>query len=272
MALPGIGCGVASAPSMVMPFNPFHSRGPTRPRVSVSHSMVSVARHRISRTKLSRSVSVAGGLTSVPSLRVSAASTRFLSNEPSSYHVINPLQPKRKTPSTVVQFFKLKFKYPPMTKKPEWYWRFLAALPYLIPIHETWQHAETAYHLFPFLETFELLTMPFYRSLQRFPTFTFYVYFICAYIFIVRGTILPHFLRFHVLMGMLVSITIHIFGEIWKSLPISLYWGKVGAHFWTAVAFGHLLTCLVCLGCALNGKYADVPGLADAAYMQMSYD
>ncbi|KAL9256939.1 TIC 20-I, chloroplastic-like protein, partial [Drosera capensis] len=155
-------------------------------------------------------------------------------------------------------------------QEPEWYWRFLAALPYLMPIHETWQHAETAYHLVPFLKRFELLTMPFYRALSRFPVWIFFVYSICAYIFVVRKTMLPHFMRFHVMMGMLVSITTHIFGEMWKSLPISLYWGKAGAHFWTAVAFGHLLTCLACLGCTLNGKYADVPGLADCHGVRFS--
>eukprot|EP00252_Welwitschia_mirabilis_P023130 TRINITY_DN646_c0_g2_i1.p1 TRINITY_DN646_c0_g2~~TRINITY_DN646_c0_g2_i1.p1 ORF type:complete len:172 (+),score=20.86 TRINITY_DN646_c0_g2_i1:149-664(+) len=45
--------------------------------------------------------------------------------------------------------------YPPMTKKPEWWWRVLSCLPYLIPIHIAWVYAEEIHEMHPFLQTYE---------------------------------------------------------------------------------------------------------------------
>ncbi|CAL9036945.1 unnamed protein product [Musa banksii] len=52
----------------------------------------------------------------------------------------------------------LSYRYPPMTKKPEWWWRTLACIPYLMPLHETWMYAGTAYHLHSWRTLSSLLT------------------------------------------------------------------------------------------------------------------
>ena len=85
------------------------------------------------------------------------------------------------------------YKYPPMEKKPRWYWRTLACLPYLMPLHETWMYAETAFHLHPFLEDFEFLTYPFLSALGGLPSWFLIAYFIVAYLAVVRRKEWPHF-------------------------------------------------------------------------------
>nr|GMD44109.1 protein TIC 20-I, chloroplastic-like [Ipomoea batatas] len=164
------------------------------------------------------------------------------------------------------------FRYPAMTKKPRWWWRTIACLPYFMPFHETWMYAETAYHLHHQLEAFEFLTYPFLQSLGRLPSWFLMAYFFIAYLGIVRRKEWPHFLRFHVVMGMLLEISLQVIGTISRWMPLSVYWGKIGMHFWTAVAFGYLFTVTQCIGCALTGMYADVPFLCDAAYIQIPYD
>ncbi|GAB2284635.1 hypothetical protein Dimus_019088 [Dionaea muscipula] len=199
---------------------------------------------------------------------VAASTTPFL---------CNPLLPKKKRvviiPKASTQGGSVfNFRYPAMTKKPRWWWRFLACLPYLMPIHETWIFAETAFHISPFLENLEHVTMPFFEGLSRFPEWCFFLYFICAYLFVVRRKEWPHFLRFHIVMGMLLEIGFQAMGLLWDALPEGLYWGKIGAHFWYVFSMAHLLTCVMCAWYAVRGMYADVPLISDAAYIQMPYD
>ncbi|XP_052724621.1 protein TIC 20-I, chloroplastic isoform X2 [Vigna angularis] len=164
------------------------------------------------------------------------------------------------------------FRYPPMTKKPQWWWRSLACLPYLMPLHETWMYAETAYNLHPFLECFEFYTYPFLMAIGSLPSWFLMAYFFVAYLGIVRRKEWPHFFRFHVVMGMLLEIALQVIGTVSRWMPLSLYWGKMGMHFWTAVSFGYLFTVLECIRCALVGMYADIPFICDAAYIQIPYD
>ncbi|CAM8939660.1 hypothetical protein QQ045_015193 [Rhodiola kirilowii] len=164
------------------------------------------------------------------------------------------------------------YRYPPMTKKPQWYWRTLACLPYLMPLHETWMYAETAYNLHPFLEQFEYMTYPFLGVIGKLPPWFLMAYFFCAYLGVVRKKEWPHFFRFHVVMGMLLEIGLQVVGTSNRWMPKGLYWGKLGMHVWTALAFGFLFTVLECIRCALSGMYADVPFVCDAAYIQIPYD
>lgn len=165
------------------------------------------------------------------------------------------------------------FRYPPMTKKPRWWWRTLACLSYLLPLHQTWMYAQTAYHLYPFLEFFEVYTYPFLRALGTLPRWFLIAYFFVGYLTIVRRKEWPHFFRFHVAMGMLLEIALQVTGIVTRRwLPPSLYWGKLGMHFWTFASMGFLFTVLECIRCALVGMYADIPFVCDAAYIQIPYD
>lgn len=187
-----------------------------------------------------------------------------------------PTFPKHpRCPTTVPKASKdvpYSFRYPQMTKKPQWFWRTLACIPYLMPLHETWMYAETAYHLHPFLEDFEFLTYPFLGFIGQLPSWFLMAYFFAAYLGVVRRKEWPHFLRFHVVMGMLLEIALQVVGTVSRWMPLAFYWGKLGMHLWTAIAFAYLFTVLECIRCALGGMYADVPFVCDAAYIQIPYD
>ncbi|KAF5182736.1 unc-13-like protein [Thalictrum thalictroides] len=209
---------------------------------------------------------------------LSIASTSVLNGEHGSLSQRIPMLPYRHNkmrmfePPRASKDVPTSFRFPPMTKKPKWYWRMLACLPYLMPLHETWMYAETAYHLHPFLEDFEFLTYPFLEAIGRLPSWFLMAYFFVAYLGVVRKKEWPHFFRFHVVMGMLLEIALQVVGTVSRWMPLAVYWGKVGMHFWTAVSFGYLFTVLECIRCALGGMYADVPFVCDAAYIQIPYD
>ncbi|OMO75228.1 Tic20-like protein [Corchorus olitorius] len=189
-----------------------------------------------------------GSIGDVPFLHLSAASTPLLRGELGGLSYALPSLPRRRGSKLVPQASKdvpYSFRYPPMTKKPRWWWRALACIPYLMPLHETWMYAETAYHLHPFLEDFEYFTYPFLGAIGSLPR-----WFLLAYFF----------------------LHIWVMGSVSRWMPHAIYWGKIGMHFWTAVAFAFLFTVLECIRCALAGMYADVPFVCDAAYIQIPYD
>lgn len=162
--------------------------------------------------------------------------------------------------------------YAPMTKKPRWWWRTLACLPYLMPFHECWINAETAYNIHPFLEDLEEWLFPFFEALVQLPEWFFYAYFFMSYLGVVRNNKWPHFFRFHTITAILLEIVLSINGTIFdKFLPKGIFWGKIGMHYWLFVSFAFFFTVLQCMRCALRGEYADVPFISDAAYMQIPY-
>lgn len=214
-------------------------------------------------------------LAGIHNLHLSAASSPLLHGEKGSlFHTI-PKFPRRHRQSLAPRASKdvpTSYRFPAMTEKPRWWWRTLACLPYLMPLHETWMYAETAYHLHPFLEDFEFLTYPFLGALGRLPSWFLMAYFFVAYLGVVRRKEWPHFFRFHVVMGMLLEIALQVIGTVSRWMPLAVYWGKVGMHFWTAMAFAYLFTVLECIRCALAGMYSDIPFVCDAAYIQIPYD
>ncbi|KAI3805967.1 hypothetical protein L1987_21855 [Smallanthus sonchifolius] len=208
-----------------------------------------------------------------PLVHLSAASSPLYGHLGHFTHKTPPtLSRKRFFPRASKDAGAFSYKYPPMEKKPRWYWRTLACLPYLMPLHETWMYAETAFHLHPFLEDFEFLTYPFLSALGGLPSWFLIAYFIVAYLAVVRRKEWPHFFRFHVVTGMLLEIALQVTGTVWRWLPSAWYWGKAGMHFWTAFAFAFLFTVLECIRCCLVGMYADVPFVSDAAYIQIPYE
>ncbi|KAF5805457.1 putative chloroplast protein import component Tic20 [Helianthus annuus] len=216
-----------------------------------------------------RSLSPHGG----PLVHLSATSSPLYGHLGLFTHKTPPTSSRRRvSPRASKDAGAFSYKYPPMEKKPRWYWRTLACLPYLMPLHETWMYAETAYHLHPFLESFEFLTYPFLSALGGLPSWFLIAYFIVAYLAVVRRKEWPHFFRFHVVTGMLLEIALQVTGTVWRWLPRAWYWGKVGMHFWTAFAFAFLFTVLECIRCCLVGMYADVPFVSDAAYIQIPYE
>ncbi|PKA60718.1 Protein TIC 20-I, chloroplastic [Apostasia shenzhenica] len=158
-----------------------------------------------------------------------------------------------------------------MREKPKWWYRTLAAIPYLLPLHATWTVAESVFRLSPFLEEFEFFADSFNWYVASFPPWFWMAYSMAIYLGIVRQRRWPHFLRFHVATAVLLENLLEVASIVGGWLPATVFRGKAGLHFWTATAVAYLFTVLECVRCALAGMYADVPFVGDAAYMQCDY-
>ncbi|XP_039130448.1 protein TIC 20-I, chloroplastic-like [Dioscorea cayenensis subsp. rotundata] len=155
--------------------------------------------------------------------------------------------------------------YPQMEAKPQWWWRSLACVPYLLPISDTLVQAALAFQLTNFLEEVDFLTFPLISTFTLLPGWALIAMSTVGYICIVRRKEWPHFLRFHVVMAMLLSSAVQVVGIASHWLPRSVYNGGIQRYFWSTVVYLQLLVLLECIRCALGGVYADVPFVKDAA-------
>ncbi|KAF5745995.1 protein TIC 20-IV chloroplastic [Tripterygium wilfordii] len=159
-----------------------------------------------------------------------------------------------------------RIQYPVITEKPEWWWRTLACVPYLIAL----QISDVGYYLQPFLERYELFEDLIYfvpGAITRLPIWFSMVYCYFGYIGLVKNKHWPHFFRFHLMMGMLLETALQILWYTCNFFPLIHYSGKLGMHFWAGVGFFYMFVLLQCVKCALSGMYAHIPFVSDAAYI-----
>ncbi|XP_074263081.1 protein TIC 20, chloroplastic-like [Silene latifolia] len=155
-------------------------------------------------------------------------------------------------------------KYPPRTEKPKWWLRSLAGLPYLLPFIDqlSWTLAHPN-NPSPFLENFDNFVFPLISTFLSLPKFLLATYSIILYFWIVRRKEWPHFLRFHVMMGILL-------GTMVQTIGVSGNWFPAWAfppYFWSIATFIFVIIILECIRCALLGEYAGFPFVKDAAFM-----
>ncbi|KAL9234298.1 hypothetical protein vseg_009183 [Gypsophila vaccaria] len=156
-------------------------------------------------------------------------------------------------------------KYPPKNEeKPKWWLRSLAGLPYLLPFIDqlSWTLAHPS-NPNVFLESFDNFTFPLISTFMSLPRFLLATYSILLYFWIVRRKEWPHFLRFHVMMGILLGTLVQTIG-VWGN------WFPTWAfppYFWSVATFLFLVSILGCIRSALVGKYAEFPFVKDAAFL-----
>ncbi|KAL4354200.1 hypothetical protein GQ457_06G004580 [Hibiscus cannabinus] len=205
---------------------------------------------------------------------ISALSMQFLGeNEGDLGHKVN-FSPRWQRSLLKTRAYRddiFKFHYPVITEKPEWWWRTLACVPYLIAL----QISDAGYFLQPFLEHYEMFENLVYfvpGAIKRFPPWFSMIYCYFGYIGIVKNKDWPHFIRFHLMMGMLLETGLQLIWYTGNFFPLIHYNGMLGMHFWAGVGFCFISALLGCVRCALGGKYAHIPFVSDAAYIHTLFN
>uniref|UniRef100_A0A0A8YGM4 Protein TIC 20 n=1 Tax=Arundo donax TaxID=35708 RepID=A0A0A8YGM4_ARUDO len=158
------------------------------------------------------------------------------------------------------------FSYPELTSKPRWWWRTLACVPYLLPLHNMWSYADAIYQLHTYLQGFSLL-YTFIDTMTLLPGWLFLVIFMTVYFFVVRRKWSPHFLRFHVILAILLDTGSQAVATMCTWMPSIVYQGKPMQYFWMSIAFIQIFTVLECMRCALAGMYPNVPFISHTAFI-----
>ncbi|GAY60646.1 hypothetical protein CUMW_203670 [Citrus unshiu] len=139
--------------------------------------------------------------------------------------------------------------------KPEWWWRTLHI-------------SDVGLYFYPLSEHYELFENLIYfvpGAISRLPIWFTMIYCFIAYAGIVKNKDLPHFFRFHMMMGMLMETTLQIFWYTCNFMPLIHYHGTFGMHFWAGIGFAYITVLLACVRSALAGSYIQIPLITEAA-------
>ncbi|QCE10154.1 protein TIC 20-IV, chloroplastic-like [Vigna unguiculata] len=158
------------------------------------------------------------------------------------------------------------FRIPANAEKPEWWWRALSCVPYLIAL----QTSAAGIYLEPILEKFPLFHgLIFYipGAVNRLPNWFPMLYCYVAIVWVVKNKDLPLIFRFHVMMGMLLELALQI---VWISsnfMPLIHFKGTLGTYYWAGVALAYIFVMIRCIRCALLGTFVSFPVLSESAFL-----
>ncbi|KAG6722479.1 hypothetical protein I3842_03G162800 [Carya illinoinensis] len=199
----------------------------------------------------------------------SAASSKLLGGEQIGLSPAIPVLPRQRKALTPVRASKnnpFSYRLPIMNEKPEWWYRILACVPYLLAL----QMSDTAFYVLPFLERYEVLESLYYYipgAVRRLPWWFNFAHFYLAYLGVVRNNKWPHYLRFHVAMGFLLESALMVVVNSSNLMPLIHFQGTFGLYYWAAVGFIYIVVMLECVRCALAGTYVKLPLISDSAFI-----
>ena len=104
-----------------------------------------------------------------------------------------------------------------------------------------------------------------YYSNQFTPFFVFFALFLA----VVRNEKLPHFLRFNAMQSILLDICIMLGGLIIQYMPFEMAYSWIGSLANNGVFLTGAASVFYCVFYALQGKYADIPTISEAVYIQV---
>ncbi|KAJ4720431.1 protein TIC 20-IV, chloroplastic-like [Melia azedarach] len=163
------------------------------------------------------------------------------------------------------------FHLPVITVKPEWWWRTLACVPYLIAL----QISDVGFYLQPLSQQYELFENLVYfvpGAITRLPSWFTLMYCYIAFVCIVKNKDWPHYFRFHLMMGMLLETALQIVWYTCNFMPLIHYHGTFGMQFWAAIGFAYITVLLQCVRCALSGSYVQIPFVSNAAFIHTLFN
>jgi uncharacterized membrane protein len=153
-------------------------------------------------------------------------------------------------------------------ERPTAIWRVLSVLPYLVPLMGSLAFGNDMYDTAPLLSwmitVFGPMLQAYYSS-----QFTPFLVFFALFLAVVRNEKLPHFLRFNAMQSILLDICIMLGGLIIQYMPFEIAYGWIGGLANNAVFLTGAAAVFYCWFYAAQGKYADIPIISEAVYIQV---
>nr|AFK44630.1 unknown [Lotus japonicus] len=162
------------------------------------------------------------------------------------------------------------FRIPANSEKPEWWWRTLSCIPYLIAL----QMSATGFYLEPLLDKSRI-----FRSLlfyipgvyNRLPQWFPMLYCYLAIVIVVKNEDFPILFRFHVMMGMLLEIAMQIVWVTSNFMPLIHFKGTLGMYYWAGVAVAYIVMMMHCIRCAFLGTFVKIPLFSESAFLHFLF-
>lgn len=146
--------------------------------------------------------------------------------------------------------------------------RILASLPYLLPLLDVYPFGQFLLRQFPFLGFIYLPLQPLLALYYGF-TFAGLIIFFVLYLAVVRNERISHFIRFNTMQAILIGILLSLVGLTFQILGPALGRNILTETLFNIVFLGTLVASFYSVIQSLIGRYAELPAISEASYMQV---
>ncbi|MBW4676423.1 MAG: hypothetical protein KME52_21125 [Desmonostoc geniculatum HA4340-LM1] len=146
--------------------------------------------------------------------------------------------------------------------------RIFASLPYLLPMVEAVTFGLFLLQQFPPLAVVFapiLILWSFYRSVP----YAGMIVFFALFLLVVRNEKISHFIRFNTMQAILLDIIIFLFSILMSIVGLVPAGGFAIQTLSTTIFLGTVAAVAYSIIQSLTGRYAEIPAISDAVYMQV---
>jgi uncharacterized membrane protein len=146
--------------------------------------------------------------------------------------------------------------------------RIFACLPYLLPLIEVLSFGFALLEQFPPLAIVFapiLILWSFYRRVR----YAGMIIFFALFLLVVRNEKISHFVRFNAMQAILLDIIIFLFSILTDVVGLAPGGGFAIQTLSTTIFLGIVATVVYSAVQSLMGRYAEIPAISDAVYMQV---
>lgn len=145
--------------------------------------------------------------------------------------------------------------------------RIFASLPYLLPLVDGLMFGRFLFQQFPVLQ---LLLIPLDPLMQIYSLpFASLVIFFALYLGVVRNENISHFIRFNAMQAILLDIVLMLSGLVLRIFDQGIQIQFIGETLNNMVFLGAVAAFFYAVVQSALGRYAEIPPLSDAVYMQV---
>jgi uncharacterized membrane protein len=145
--------------------------------------------------------------------------------------------------------------------------KIFACLPYLLPLLDGLVYGRYLFQQFPPLQLILVPLAPLLQIYRGIPFFGMIVFF-ALYLLVVRNDNISHFIRFNTMQAILLDIILILCGLILSILGGSLG-GFIIETLSNMIFLGILASFIYAVVQSVMGRYAEIPTISDAVYMQV---
>ncbi len=151
----------------------------------------------------------------------------------------------------------------------DWKDKLFSSLVYLLPIFYSLQFGGYLFDQFPFLQIILIPLLPLF-VIYSIP-FASLIVFIILYAAVVRNYKISRFIRFNTMQAILIDILLFLISIVSRFIfqGIRLPW--LTETIYNTVFLGTLAACFYAVFNCIQGKYADIPAVSQAAHSQVPY-
>ncbi len=146
--------------------------------------------------------------------------------------------------------------------------RIFACLPYLLPVIEVFKEGRFLFAQFPPLQ---LLFLPLVPLLNIYygVSFAGLIIFFALFFFVIRNEKISHFVRFNTMQAILLDIVIFLFGILTEVVALVPAGNFAIQTLSTTIFLGIMVGVVYSIAQSVLGRYAEIPAISDAVYMQL---